>query len=45
MYHLTAAWLALLRERRSAKREIAVSNPGLTNTQGLLITETKVLFL
>ena len=45
MYHLTAAWLALLGVRRYAKREVAVSNTGRTNTQGLLITEKKVLSL
>ena len=28
----TAAWLALLGERRSAEREVAGSNPGRTNT-------------
>ena len=33
--HLTAAWLAQLGERRSAEREVAGSNPGRTNTQGL----------
>ena len=32
---LTAAWLAQLGERRSAEREVAGSNPGWTNTQGL----------
>ena len=32
----TAAWLAQLAERRSAGRsEVAGSNPGRTNTQGL----------
>ena len=31
----TAARLAQLRERRSAEREVASSNPGRTNTQGL----------
>ena len=31
----TAAWLAQLGERRSAEREVASSNPGRTNTQGL----------
>ena len=31
----TAAWLAQLGERRSAEREVAGSNPGRTNTQGL----------
>ena len=41
--HLTAAWLAQLGERRSAEREVAGSNPGRTNTQGLQITEKKVL--
>ena len=32
---LTAAQLAQLGERRSAEREVASSNPGRTNTQGL----------
>ena len=32
--HFTA-WLAQLGERRSAEREVAGSNPGRTNTQGL----------
>ena len=32
---LTAAWLAQLGERRSTEREVAGSNPGRTNTQGL----------
>ena len=32
---LAAAWLAQLGERRSAEREVAGSNPGRTNTQGL----------
>ena len=32
---LTAAWLVQLGERRSAEREVAGSNPGRTNTQGL----------
>ena len=31
----TAARLAQLGERRSAEREVASSNPGRTNTQGL----------
>ena len=31
----TAAWLAQLGEGRSAEREVADSNPGRTNTQGL----------
>ena len=39
----TAARLAQLGERRSAEREAVVSNPGGTNTQGLKITEEKVL--
>ena len=42
-YLLTAAWLAQLGERRSAEREVVGSNPGQTNTQGLKITEEKVL--
>ena len=29
------AWLAQLGERRSTEREVAGSNPGRTNTQGL----------
>jgi len=33
--HVRAAWLAQLGERRSAEREVAGSNPGRTNTQGL----------
>ena len=39
----TAAWLAQLGERRSAEREVAGSNPGRTNTQGIQITQKKVL--
>ena len=35
----TVARLAQLGERRSAEREVAGSNPGRTNTQGLQITE------
>ena len=42
-YDDTAAWLAQLGERRSTEREVAGSNPGRTNTQGLQITEEKVL--
>ena len=42
-FNETATWLALLAEGRSAGREIACSNPGRTNTQGLKITEKKVL--
>ena len=34
-YYLTTAWLAQLGERRSTEREVAGSNPGRTNTQGL----------
>ena len=41
--HFTATWLAQLGERRSAEREVTGSNPGRTNTQGLQITEKKVL--
>ena len=37
------AWLAQLGERWSAERQVAGSNPGRTNTQGLKITEKKVL--
>ena len=40
---LAQAWLAQLGERQSAEREVAGSNPGRTNTQGLQITEKKVL--
>ena len=43
--YYTAARLAQLGERRSAEREVASSNPGRTNTQGLKITEEKVLSL
>ena len=32
---LTAVWLTHLGERRSAEREVAGSNSGRTNTQGL----------
>ena len=39
----TATWLVQLGERRSAEREVTRSNPGRTNTQGLQITEKKVL--
>ena len=38
-----AAWLAQLGELRSAEQEVAGSSPGRTNTQGLEITEKKVL--
>ena len=31
----SSAWFAQLGERRSAKRKVADSNPGRTNTQGL----------
>ena len=31
----SVAWLAQLGERRSTEREVAGSNPGRTNTQGL----------
>ena len=41
--NVVAAWLAQLGERRSVEREAAGSNPGRTNTQGLNITEEKVL--
>ena len=37
------AWLAQLGECRFAGQEVTGSNPGRTNTQGLLITEKKVL--
>ena len=39
MSRLTGAWLAQLGERRSGEREVAGSNPGRTNIQGLKITE------
>ena len=42
---LTAARLAQLGERRSAEREVVSSNPSRTHTQGLKITEEKVLSL
>ena len=35
LHKFTAAWLAQLGECRSAEREVARSNPGRTNTQGL----------
>ena len=35
LWHMTAARLAQLGECRSAEREVASSNPGQTNTQGL----------
>ena len=38
-----AAHLAQLDKRRSAEREVAGSNPGQTNTQGLKITRENVL--
>ena len=41
--HFTATWLAQLGERWSAEREVTGSNPGRINTQGLQITEKKVL--
>ena len=37
------AWLAQLGERWSAEQQVAGSNPARTNTQGLKITEKKVL--
>ena len=40
---LTAARLAQLVEHRTFVREVVGSNPGRTNTQGLKITEEKVL--
>ena len=39
----SAAWLAQLGECWSAEQEDAGSNPSRTNTQGLKITEEKVL--
>ena len=41
--NLTAPWLAQLGECQSAEREVMGSNRGQTNTQGLQITEKKVL--
>ena len=38
-----AAWLAQLGERQSAEWEVTGLNPGRTNTQGVQITEKKVL--
>ena len=40
---LPGTWLAQLGERWSAEWEVTGSNPGRTNTQGLQITEKKVL--
>ena len=37
--------VAQLGERQSAEREVMSSNPGQSNTQGLKITEEKVLSL
>ena len=45
VFEHAAARLAQLGERRSAEREVVSSNPGWTNTQGLKITEEKVLSL
>ena len=42
---LTAAWSAQFGERLSAEREVVGSNHGRTNTQGLKITEEKLLTL
>ena len=42
---ITAARLAQLGERQSTEQEAVSSNPGRTNTQGLQITEEKVLSL
>ena len=39
----TAAWLAQLEEHWFAERKVVGSNPSWTNTQGLKITEKKVL--
>ena len=41
--YLTAARLAQWDKRRPAEREAVGSNPDRTNTQGLKITEEKVL--
>ena len=38
-------WLAQLGERQSAEQEAADSNPNRTNTQGLKITDEKLLVL
>ena len=35
MFPITATWLAQLEEHRSAEREVAGSNHGRPNTQGL----------
>ena len=43
IYNLTATWLSQLGERQSGEWEVVGSNPGHTNTQGLKITEKKVL--
>ena len=40
---IAAAWLAQLGERRSFERKVVGSNTGSTNTQGLKITEEKVM--
>ena len=41
----TAAQLAQLVKRRSAEREVAGSNPGRSNIQGLITEENNVLSL
>ena len=40
---LCCRWLAQLGECRSAEQEVLSSNPGQTNTQGLKVSEKKVL--
>ena len=40
---LSLHWLVKLGEHRFAEREVTGSNPGQNNTQGLKITEKKVL--
>ena len=40
---LTAVWLARLGQHQAAEQEVVGSNPDRTNTQGLKITEKKVL--
>ena len=42
-YSINTAWLVQMAELWSAEWEVVVSNPGWTNTQGLKITEKKVL--
>ena len=42
-YKLSLHWLVKLGEHRFVEREVTGSNPGQNNTQGLKITEKKVL--